>query len=292
MSAQVRTLTDGREVIDQETGCYYARYRDADGIVRTVSTGCRDRTAAEQALANLERQAERVKSGIMSRAELSVVDRLQAPIARHIRDYVSTLGNGRHATLTRRYLERLSESLGWRVLSDLRRDDLELWLADQARPGPDGKPIRSARSRVGFQTAAVAFCNWLVVVKRLTLNPFCRMPKANIEADRRRVRRALSPSELGRLILAAQHAPERASAEGKAHLAPVRLSGRSRGILYAFLAQTGIRVGEARKICVGDLDLDGARPGVYLLAPNTKNREPAFLPLRSDLVDHRGGSCG
>ncbi|WP_165249229.1 tyrosine-type recombinase/integrase [Paludisphaera soli] len=290
LTAPVRIMDDGRQVINQETGCYYAKYRDADGLVRTASTGCRDKAAAEQFLSELERRAERVRSGVMSRAELAVADHVAAPIRGHIVDYAATLGEGRHAALTRRYLERLAEAFGWRTLADLRRDDLELWLADQSRPREDGKPARSARSRVGFQTAAVAFCNWLVEVRRLASNPFDRMSKPRIDSDRRRVRRALSRAELLRLIQAAQEAPERppwirgATDAHRGDRPAVRLSGRSRAALYALLAGTGLRVGEARKVRVADLDLDGDRPGMVLSGAATKNGEAAFIPLRGDLA--------
>jgi hypothetical protein len=232
VTAQVRTLDDGRRVIDQPTGAYYAKYRDAQGIVRTVSTGCKDESNARQFLASLERKAERVKAGVVSHTELAVSDHVAAPIQGHIDAYAATLGDGQHARETRRYLERLAEALAWRSLGDLRRDALELWLAGQARPAPDGKPdgkagskangkpVRSARSRAGFQTAAVAFCNWLVEARRLPANPFARMPKPNIEGDRRRVRRALTPHELDRLTEAAQKAPGRPPAKGKASRRP------------------------------------------------------------------------
>jgi integrase len=288
ITATVRTLDDGRQVIDQPTGCYYAKYRDASGEVRRVSTGCKDESNARQFLANLERKAERVKAGVVSHSELAVSDHVAAPIQGHIDAYAATLGDGQHARETRRYLERLAEALAWRNLGDLRRDALELWLAGQARPTPDGKPARSARTRAGFQTAAVAFCNWLVEARRLPANPFARMPKPNIDADRRRLRRALTPNELDRLIEAARKAPGRPPTKGRASDArrpAARLSGGSRAVLYAFLAGTGLRINEAAQVRVSDLALEGNRPTLTLSGAITKNGKPATLPLRADLAD-------
>ncbi len=285
ITAPVRALADGRKVIQQETGCYYAKYRDPDGLVQTISTGCRDRSSAEQRLAELERRKERIRAGVVTRAELAISDHLAVPLHHHVEDYVTTLGAGAHGRLTRRYLERLSQVLGWRTLSDLRRDDLELWLAQEGTAG------RSARSRVGFQTAVVSFCNWLVQVKRLAINPFSRMPKARIEADRRRVRRALTPSDLERLVRAAQEAPGRPPLKSaivagqKGGRPEAKFSGRSRAVLYAFLSGTGLRLGEAQKLKVADLDLDARRPGLRLSGAATKNGSEAYLPLRADLVE-------
>ena len=44
---------DGADRIRDTSGTYVARYRDGNGIVVEVSTGCRDKTAAESVLADL-----------------------------------------------------------------------------------------------------------------------------------------------------------------------------------------------------------------------------------------------
>ncbi len=51
---------DGRKVVI-ESPVWYASYRDADGVERRVSTGCRDEQTARQVLADLlaEARAER-----------------------------------------------------------------------------------------------------------------------------------------------------------------------------------------------------------------------------------------
>ena len=63
---------DGGERITIETPYFTAKYRDGAGLVRTVATGCRDETAARQVLADLERKAELVRSGVMTTAEEQV----------------------------------------------------------------------------------------------------------------------------------------------------------------------------------------------------------------------------
>ena len=62
MTAPVVTLDDGRQVIRQESSTYFARYRDQDKALITVSTGCRDESAAKQVLADLQKRVERIKS--------------------------------------------------------------------------------------------------------------------------------------------------------------------------------------------------------------------------------------
>src|SRR3954453_14297653 len=75
MTAPVAVLDGGRQVIRQESATYFARYRDQDKALITVSTGCRDESAAKEVLADLERRVERIKSGVMTASEASVADR-------------------------------------------------------------------------------------------------------------------------------------------------------------------------------------------------------------------------
>src|SRR4051794_33605277 len=62
---------DGADRIRDESSTYFARYRyrDGNGIVVEIATGCRDETAARQVIADLERKAERVRAGLLTPAE-------------------------------------------------------------------------------------------------------------------------------------------------------------------------------------------------------------------------------
>ena len=65
-TAPVTTGRDGSERIRDESRTYFARHRDGSGVVVETPTGCRDESAARQVLAELERRAERVRSGLPS----------------------------------------------------------------------------------------------------------------------------------------------------------------------------------------------------------------------------------
>src|SRR3954465_12915618 len=69
----VTTGEDGSPRIVTESATYYAKYRDAGGVVRVVATGCRDKQAAEQVLTVLTTRAERVKVGIIDQGKLDLV---------------------------------------------------------------------------------------------------------------------------------------------------------------------------------------------------------------------------
>ena len=73
-TAEVRVGRDGADRIVVKSRTYTAKYRDADGIVREVATGCRDKQAAQNVLAELERRAELIKANVMTSAEGAVAE--------------------------------------------------------------------------------------------------------------------------------------------------------------------------------------------------------------------------
>jgi integrase len=281
ITAEVVTRDDG-EFVHVATGCYYARYRDHDGKVCTVSTGCKDKGNAEQFLRTLERQTERVEVGVVTKDEIRRVEETKSvKLDTHIGDYASTLtGSKDHQKKTRRYLDLLKAELRWSTLADLRRDDLDLWLHRQFEQG------RSARSCNGYRVAACGFCTWMVDAKRLAGNPFRGLEKYDEVAGSRRPRRAFTPDELSRLLEAARNAPKRPTLKtrGKSDRPAERFSGRDRADLYEFLAATGLRINETRLVRVSDLCLDGGSPGIDLRATTTKNKEADFVPFTPELV--------
>src|SRR3954452_12316349 len=82
---------DGTERIRDESRTYFARHRDGNGVVVETATGCRDESAARQVLADLERRAERVRSGLLTSAEDRTADHLTRPIGEHFDAYLNAL---------------------------------------------------------------------------------------------------------------------------------------------------------------------------------------------------------
>src|SRR5262249_34158650 len=95
----------------------------------------------------------------------------------------------------------LAADCSFGVLPDLRRETLERWLNTQTQAG------MGARTRNSYLSSALAFCNWCVETSRLVANPFDAVPKANEKADPRRLRRAMTEPELGRLMAVARERP-------------------------------------------------------------------------------------
>lgn len=314
------TLTKDREQRILDTAATYtARYRDGQGIVREVSTGCRDADAARAVLARLEQRAEKVRSGILTVAEDAAIDHQATPLTEHFEEYHEhrrALGlNAVRIRNTEARLERLAEECGFSSLKCLRGESLESWLAARKREG------MSPGTRNEYRQELVGFGNWCVSTSRLTENPFSKVARADARSDQRRKRRAMSEPELQRLLYVAEMRPiaehgrikERKKGKGAhdtwklsaldfesfpgavergkealkgkpALLAKLQRRGRERALIYKTLVLTGLRRGELASITLGQVQLDGDIPHLVLDAKNAKNREGAELPLRADLV--------
>ena len=206
-TAPVTTGKDGADRIRDESGTYVGRYRDGNGLVVEVSTGCRDKTAAQSVLADLERQAERVRAGLLTPAEARISEHLGKPIAEHVDAYVESMkARGvvkMHRDNVRSQLMRVIEDCGFARISELNREALERWLGNETRAD------RSARSRNAHRAAMIAFCNWCAdpTIGRMISNPFRGVPKADEKADPRRRRRSMTETELTRLLEVARRRP-------------------------------------------------------------------------------------
>ncbi|MGA2064817.1 MAG: hypothetical protein ABSG86_07605 [Thermoguttaceae bacterium] len=289
-------LTAAGDRIAVEAGTYTAKYRDGSGIARKVTTGCRDKTAAESVLADLERRAVRVKGKILTAAEDRMIDHQDTPLADHVSAYLLKLeAEGTspvHRANVRRALGRLAADCQFRRLFDLGREALGRWLVAQEKAG------MGARTRNTYRAAAVAFCNWCVETSRLLSNPFANVPKAAEDVDQRRQRRALAEDELRRLLDVARRRPlldamtvRRGKRQGEA-VAVLREEtrrrlewlGRERALIYKTLVLTGLRKGELASLTVGQLVLDADPAYLVLDAADEKNREGSTIPLRADLA--------
>jgi multidrug resistance efflux pump len=115
-TAATTTGKDGSLRIVIEAGTYTAKFRAADGTVREVPTGCRDRDAARAVLAELERREELLKAGVMTQAESGIADHAATPIARQFEAYrehrVTQELNAARIKSTHSRLKRLAKECG------------------------------------------------------------------------------------------------------------------------------------------------------------------------------------
>ncbi len=292
--------SDGKNII-RTSPLWYARYRDADGVVRRVSTGCRDKQAAQHWLDKRLAEVDKIRSGIITALESKIAGHVATPMAGHIVDYLEYLRaktkGGRptssgHLANRKKQLARLSSECGLKRLSDITRAKMIRWMNRQA-----DKADMTPRTLNAYRAALMAFCNWAVTEERLATNPLKGLPTAS--ESNNKTRRALSLEELKALLAAAETRPlndalmirrgERkgkleaeVTAEEKARL--IKL-GYERRLIYMTMAYTGLRKGELASLTVEAAHLDGIMPYLHLDGKDAKSGQGAKIPLRADLAE-------
>lgn len=322
-SAPLTIGQGGAERIVVKARTYTAKYRDGEGIVREVATGCRDEAAARSILADLERRAELVKGKVLSAGEDAMIDHQEVPLVEHLAGYLIHLrakGDSEvHLGDTRRLASAVMADCRFIRLRDISHDTMERWLAQKTAEG------MGSRTRNAYLQAIRGLCNWCVDTGRLAGNPLQRIARADETAGRRRQRRALTEDELRRLLDVAHRRPlaeygrltvhkpkvqvkrkrdtwklapltlddlpaatERARtrlAKNHGLIAAMESLGRERALIYKMLVLTGLRKGELASLTKGQLMLDAEPPCLMLNPADEKNREGSTLPLRADLAD-------
>jgi hypothetical protein len=203
-SAPVTLGKGGAVRIRDESSTYFARYRNGQGLVVEVSTRCRDRTAAQSILTDLERQAERVRGKLLTAAEARISEHLGTPINEHVDAYLTSLqasgASPKHVVESRRVLNAVLRGCGFATLADLERPAVERWLAKRRQDGA------SVRTRNIDLARLIAFANWCKEADRLLSNPFDAISKGNEEETKRR-RRSMTEVELSNLLNVARYRP-------------------------------------------------------------------------------------
>jgi hypothetical protein len=214
-TAPLTTAKDGADRIRDESGTYVARYRDGNNRVVEFSTRCRDKSTAENVLADLKRKAERVRSGLLTPAEARTAEHLATAIGEHVAAYKTHLEavgtSPKHRYETHRRLDRVLSECRFTALADLERGAVETWLVGEAKRAQKGM---SARTRNTYLISLNAFAERCIETGRLTLNPFEMIARADERADRRRQRRWMTAAELVRLPHVAARAPPAAPLRG------------------------------------------------------------------------------
>ena len=294
--AIVTASKQGEPRILVQSRTYFAKYRDGGRTVRVVSTECRDEQAARSVLADLERRAELVKAGVMTASEDATAMHQGTPLQAHLDAYAEHMRarglSPTHRAYTKKHLQRIKGECGFAALKDFDREAFERWLVGLADAGA------GARTRNCYRDDLVTFCNWCIATNRLLSNPFEMIPKANVECDRKRIRRAMTETELVKLLDVARGRPlldamtvRRGKRKGQAYAklrdetkGELERLGRERALIYKTLILTGLRKNELASLTVGQAHLDGDIPYVALNAADEKNRQGCEIVLRDDLA--------
>jgi integrase len=248
---RVPAVRDGKPVYIR-TKKWYVEYADAQGVTRRVP-GYTDKTATEQLEAELVRQVERERVGIVDVS----FDHLNAPISQHMEDWFADLTRaGRSTSYIRNVQSRLGKmqgDLGWTCLTAIQPDGVSRWLAIRIREGMGQATANH------YLDAVNAFCNWCVGQRRLERNVLNCVAKVPV-LEPKKVRRALSADELRALLDAAPN----------------------RRLVYLTAAYTGLRRNELKQLQWGDVSLDEMK--IRLRAATTKAKRADSIDIPQHLV--------
>jgi len=255
-------LSQDRTKIIRETTKWYIEYKDADEIIRRVA-GFTDRKATEQRAAELEKEAEHVRSGYKPKEH----EQLKRPLVEHIRDFCEFLkskGNGEsYVNQTVRRIRRVFNECNSSFWKDISASQIRNCIAGLEYRG---KNISTQTTNYYIQSIK-QFCRWMVQDGRADASPVEHLQSVSVIPTFER--RAGTPDELRRLLEVTESEPER-----------FRLSGHERAVLYRFAAETGLRAKEIRTLKVSSFDFDNCV--VFAKAGYTKNKEKGAIPLRPE----------
>jgi integrase len=244
---------------------WYFRYVDAEGVKRTVK-GCPDRRVTEEMARDAETQAAKIRSGRSDPRAERIAREARRPVREHIAEFVAGMeskGDGRkHVRSTRTYLERVISLAGIGRITDLTPSSVLQAVAVIKAEG------RSARAVNAYLAAAKSFSRWLKRDGRAADYALETLVAQNVQADRRRIRRALAPEEAARVIQAAARGPEAGG-----------LSGPDRAMLYDLALGTGFRAEELATLTPERFALGADPPTVTVLAGYAKNGREAIQPV-------------
>jgi len=190
------------------------------------------------------------------------------PLFAHVEDFqraLSDKGNTvKQTRLTAARVRRVFTGCRFRMWSDISAAQVQSYLAS-LRGGGMSKQTSNYCLR-----AVKHFAQWMVQNGRASASPVGYIKCLNIgQDDIRRVRRALEPDQVRRLL--------EVTRTGESYFS---LTGYERSLLYRLAVESGLRASELRSLKVSSFDFQGCT--VTLGSSRAKNRQQATLPLRPD----------
>jgi len=259
-------VVNGKRVKKQSQK-YYTRLTDADGIKRTIPL-FRDKTASQQKAAQLQKEIELARAGVVDRYK----EHRKRPLTEHLKDFKQYLldkGDTKdYARLTHNRIQAILNGGKFVFISDIQPSRVQRYIAERKRTG------LSIKSCNYYLTAAKTFFNWMVSDRRIGENPLIHLKGQNAKKDIRRQRRALTPDETNKLLAA--------TLKGSKHH---NLTGRQRYMLYTLALSTGFRANELHSLTWRSLVLSESQPSITVKAGYVKNGKEATLPLRKDVAE-------
>lgn len=266
---------------------YYVRFC-IGGREHRFSLRTADRRVANVRAAELHDRETRRHLGLLT----DETEHARRSLGKHVQEFEALL---KARAVSEAYREERVEHLQAfidfakaRRLTDLTADQAHAWI-------PALRESLSARS-VNKRIAALRqFGRWLKRSRRVAHDPFEILELQNEEADRRHVRRALTPAEFHRLLNAARVRPLAQASKHRTRTgvtskeeSRLRALGEARALVYLLAAGAGLRREEMYRLRWRDVDGDR---GLLRLGRTKSGREQyvALHPHLKDVLLRAGG---
>lgn len=261
---------------------------------RRKKAGYTDKGRSLELAQHLEAEARRVKEGIVDPGERTRREAGLKPVAAHVADYEASLfakgDTSKHAHHAAGAIRRILDDASIASVAEIAPDRLQEALG-RMRAGQPPKRGRSARTCNHALKSVQAFARWLYDAGRIKEVPrgLAKIPPYPEEADRRRVRRALTKAELDRLLAAAEEGPPVvAKRKGRGGRVIATITGPERAILYRIVMATGFRAEEVRTLTRERFELSGDSPSITVAACYSKRGKRSgrddVQPIRKDVA--------
>lgn len=254
---------------------WYIEYVDATGRRHRVP-GFKDLVATKRKATELEHDVILVQRG--EEPTNKVTPTRTKAVTENLTDFAAYLtaknDTVKHVTTTTQQIKSILAGIEIKSAAELTRARVEQWLAMKRSAGEF-----SASTSNSYLRSIRSFVRWLLVEGQLERDPLAGLRVLNVATDRKRIRRALTESELGRLLSATRKslAIRLTCDAGRANR--VYLTGEDRYFLYALAAYTGLRRSELLSLTAASFHLQAKPPTVTIAAGYAKNRQAATLPL-------------
>ena len=254
-----------------------------------VKSLCTDKAASLQMLADLVKESEQRKVGIIDQFHY---DR-KKPLNEHIEDYFKWCRyksqDSKHMYNKKYDIDRLVNDIKANSLDDLQPDAVESHLQNLKDQDLSNRKVNAVRSAIN------AFMNWCVKKKRIASNPLKSLDVLSEKADRRKVRRVYSNDELLQLFEAAEIRPietirycNRGVNKGKFSrevtekaLQDAVALGKYRRQIYSLAVQTGLRRNEVKGLKWSDINFE--EESIRIRIEVGKAAREDFIPMHPDI---------
>ncbi len=248
-----KRMRDGKRIVSR---LYSARIRiDGERKILNIPLGVSDKQVAQEKLRLLVQEKEKELHGLLS--PRAIRDAAQVPLLNHLQDFIGDLRakgrNEQYIDELENKLKLLQKCCGWQLAKDVTADSFVKWRSAETK---------SPKTLNEYLASVKALFQWMIKQGRTTFNPLAMVQKGETRGKEVRKRRAYTDQEMQKLL---------------------NVAGEQR-ILYIMAALTGIRHGEFKKLCWGDVNLNSEKPSVMVRASIGKNKKLACLPLHPALL--------